>query len=260
MDFKGTVCVVTGSARGIGKGIGARLSRDGAAVVFADIDQTGAEKAAKEARDAGGTAISAAVDVTSRDQVRAVVGRAVSEFGELNVMVNNAGISQLKPFIDMSEAEYERIMRVNSTGVFLCMQEAAKQMIAQGKGGKIINAGSIASREGYPNLAHYCASKHAVLALTHAGAKEWAAHKITVNAYAPGVVATELWAQLDQESIGLGNTKEPGEALAGFGAGILLGRLGTPEDIAATVAFLAGPDSDYITGQLIVCDGGMLLW
>lgn len=260
MELRDCVCVVTGSARGIGKGIGLRLARDGASVVFADMDQAGAAKAAQEAQAAGGKAIAVAVDITSRQQVRDMVVRTVAEFGELNVMVNNAGISQLKPFIEMTEAEYERVLRVNSTGTFLCMQEAARQMIEQGRGGKIINAGSIASREGYPNLAHYCASKHAVLALTHAAAREWAQHKITVNAYAPGVVATELWGQLDQESIELGNTKEPGEALEGFGAGILLGRLGTPEDIAAVVAFLVGPDSDYVTGQLLVCDGGMLLW
>jgi meso-butanediol dehydrogenase/(S,S)-butanediol dehydrogenase/diacetyl reductase len=189
-----------------------------------------------------------------------MISRSVAEFGELNVMVSNAGVSQTKPMMDITEAEWDRIMRVNGWGVLLCMQEAAKQMIAQGKGGKIINAGSIASREGYPLFAHYCASKHAVHALTKAGARALAPHKITVNAYGPGVVATELWAQLDKEFIELGETKEVGEALGGFASGILLGRVSTPIDVAGLVTFLASPGSDHITGQLIMVDGGMVLW
>ena len=260
MPLSNKVCVVTGSARGIGKGIGFALVREGAKVVFADLDGEGAERAAGEARAEGGQAISVAVDVTDRDQIKNMIDATVSSFGELNVMINNAGVSQTKPMLEISEAEWDRIMRVNGWGVLVCMQEAAKQMIAQGMGGKIINAGSIASREGYPLFAHYCASKHAVHALTTAGARALASHKITVNAYGPGVVATELWAQLDREFMGLGETQKPGEAMDGFASGILLGRVSVPEDVAGLVTFLASPGSDHITGQLIMVDGGMVLW
>jgi meso-butanediol dehydrogenase / (S,S)-butanediol dehydrogenase / diacetyl reductase len=260
MRLSDSVCVVTGAARGIGKGIGLALAREGAKVVFADLDGKGAEAAAAEARAAGGQAAGAPVDVTDRHQVKKLIDTAVSTFGELNVMINNAGVSQTKPMMEITEAEWDRIMRVNGWGVLLCMQEAAAQMITQGTGGKIINAGSIASREGYPLFAHYCASKHAVHALTTAGARALAGHKITVNAYGPGVVATELWAQLDREFMGLGETKQPGEAMSGFASGILLGRVSVPEDVAGLVTFLASSGSDHITGQLIMVDGGMVLW
>ena len=162
--------------------------------------------------------------------------------------------------METTEENWDRIMRVNALGVFLCTQEAARQMIAQGGGGKIINTASIAGRQGYGNIVPYCASKFAVISITQSSARALAPHKITVNAFAPGVVDTPLWNQLDREHMELGETSQPGEAMRNFAAGILLGRVAQPNDIAGLASFLAGPDSDYITGQVIVVDGGMLLW
>jgi meso-butanediol dehydrogenase/(S,S)-butanediol dehydrogenase/diacetyl reductase len=260
MVLKGKTCIVTGAARGIGKGIGLRLASEGGNVVFADIEPKEAEAAAAEARAAGGKAIGLPVDVTKRDQIRALIARAVAEYGRLDVIFNNAGINKIQPFMETTEENWDRIMRVNALGVFLCTQEAARQMIAQGGGGKIINTASIAGRQGYGNIVPYCASKFAVISITQSSARALAANKITVNAFAPGVVDTPLWNQLDREHIELGETSQPGEAMKNFAAGILLGRVATPNDIAGLASFLAGPDSDYITGQVIVVDGGMLLW
>jgi meso-butanediol dehydrogenase/(S,S)-butanediol dehydrogenase/diacetyl reductase len=260
MVLKGKTCIVTGAARGIGKGIGLRLASEGGNVVFADIEPKEAEAAAAEAQAAGGKAIGLPVDVTKRDQIRSLITRTVAEYGRLDVIFNNAGINKIQPFLETTEENWDRIMRVNALGVFLCTQEAARQMIAQGGGGKIINTASIAGRQGYGNIVPYCASKFAVISITQSSARALAANKITVNAFAPGVVDTPLWNQLDREHMELGETSEPGEAMKNFAAGILLGRVARPNDIAGLASFLAGPDSDYITGQVIIVDGGMLLW
>jgi meso-butanediol dehydrogenase/(S,S)-butanediol dehydrogenase/diacetyl reductase len=143
--------------------------------------------------------------------------------------------------------------------VLIGMQEAAKQMIKQGKFGKIINTASIASRQGFDNVAAYCASKHAVLSLIQSGARDLAKHKITVNGFAPGVVSTPLWEQLDKDLMELGASERPGQAIAEFSAGILMGRPATPADITGTTTFLASRDSDYMTGQVVMIDGGMIL-
>jgi meso-butanediol dehydrogenase / (S,S)-butanediol dehydrogenase / diacetyl reductase len=259
MRLKGKSCIVTGAARGIGKGIGLRLAAEGADVIFADLDLKQAEAAATEARNGGAKTVAVETDVTSRDKVRGLVARAVSEFGKLDVMFNNAGMNHIQPFLETTEDNWDRIMRVNALGVLIGTQEAAKQMIAQGKGGKIINTASIAGRQGYPNITPYCASKFAVISITQSAARALAPHKITVNGFSPGVVDTPLWQQLDREHIELGETSKPGEAMSNFAAGILLGRVATPKDIAGLALFLASSDSDYITGQVMTVDGGMLL-
>ena len=188
-----------------------------------------------------------------------MISRTVAEFGRLDIIFNNAGINKIQPFMETTEDNWDRIMRVNALGVLICTQEAAKQMIAQGGGGKIINTASIAGRQGYANVAPYCASKSSVISLTQSAARELAKHKITVNSFAPGVVDTPLWAQIDREHIEIGETTQPGEAMKNFAAGILLGRVSTPEDITGLASFLASSNSDYITGQTIVVDGGMIL-
>jgi meso-butanediol dehydrogenase/(S,S)-butanediol dehydrogenase/diacetyl reductase len=149
-------------------------------------------------------------------------------------------------------------MRVNGLGVLIGMQEAAKQFIDQGGGGKIVNTASIAAREGFPDFAHYCASKAGVVSMTQAGAREWAEHDITVNAFAPGVVETPLWEDLDRV-FAERDHKATGQAMAEFSAGILRGRTATPDDIVPTALFLASADSDYMTGQVVMIDGGMVL-
>jgi len=259
LRLAGKSCIVTGAARGIGKGIGLGLAAEGADVVFADIDVQQAEAAATEARNSGAKAIGVKCDVTAREEVGALIARTVSEFGKLDVMFNNAGLNHIQPFLETTEDSWDRIMRVNALGVLIGTQEAAKQMIAQGKGGKIVNTASIAGRQGYPNITPYCASKFAVISITQSAARALAQHQITVNGFSPGVVDTPLWQQLDREHIELGETSKAGEAMAKFAEGILLGRVATPKDISGLALFLASPDSDYITGQVITVDGGMLL-
>jgi meso-butanediol dehydrogenase / (S,S)-butanediol dehydrogenase / diacetyl reductase len=250
----GRTCVVTGAGRGIGRGIAARLAQEGANVVIADIDADGAAAAAEEI----GGAIGVSCDVADRASVRAAIAAAVERFGRLDVMFNNAGVSKTVRFLDTTEDDWERIMRVNGRGVLLGMQEAAQQFKRQGGGGKIVNTASIAGKSGFPLFAAYSASKFAVIGLTQAGARAFAEDEVTVNAFCPGVVTTELWDQLDDEFIAIGETQRKGEALESFGAGILAGRLSTPDDITGLALFLASSDSDYITGQAINVDGGMI--
>ncbi|MBO6639124.1 MAG: glucose 1-dehydrogenase [Roseitalea sp.] len=254
-ELKGRRVIVTGAGRGIGAQIARDLSRRGARVMVADLNADAAEKVA------GGIENAAActVDVSDRASTRAMIDATVDAFGGLDVIFNNAGISQTCPFMDVTDEDFDRIMAVNGRGVLIGTQEAARQMIAQCTGGKIINTASIAAKQGYPLFAHYCASKFAVAALTQAAARALAEHKITVNCFGPGVVRTELWEQLDREFIERGVTEKPDEAIDGFSENILLGRYSTPDDIVGVTSFLASPASDYITGQTVMVDGGMVL-
>ena len=259
MKLEDKVAIVTGSARGIGKAIGMRVASEGASVVFADLNGEAAEVAAAECRERGGKAISAAVDVTSRDQVKAMIDKTGVEFGQLDIMFNNAGVNKPQHFLETTEENWHWIMNTNGLGVLIGIQEAAKQMIKQGHGGKIINTASIAGRQGFDNVAPYCASKSAVISLTQSAARDLVKHGITVNGFSPGVVDTPLWKQLDEDLMDLGVSSKPGEAMANFSANILLGRPATPDDIAGTALFLASSESDYVTGQIMAIDGGMIL-
>jgi meso-butanediol dehydrogenase / (S,S)-butanediol dehydrogenase / diacetyl reductase len=258
-SLSGRACLVTGAARGIGRAIGEALLREGANVAFVDIDAAVVDVAATKRSNEGGRSIGIKADASSRADMSKAVQKTVAEFGELNIMFNNAGINQPLNFLDVTEENWELIMRVNSFSVLVGTQEAAKQMIAQGRGGKIINTASVASRQGYANMAPYCASKAAVLSLTQAAARALAPHKITVNGFAPGVVLTPLWEQLDKDLVEIGTSKVPGEAIDMFSANILVGRAAQAEDITGTTTFLASAASDYITGQIIMVDGGKLL-
>lgn len=252
----GKIVIVTGAGRGIGAEIARDLAANGAKLCVADLNLEAAQKVAKAI---GSSAIAAKVDVADRASTRALVAETVRSFGRLDVMFNNAGISQTCKFMDVTENDWHRIMDVNGLGVLIGTQEAARQMIAQGHGGKIVNTASIAAKQGYPLFAHYCASKFAVAALTQAAARALAEHKITVNAFAPGVVRTELWEQLDREFMELGVTKKPGQAIDEFSQAILMGRYSRPEDITGVTTFLASTASDYMTGQTVMIDGGMVL-
>ncbi|MCD7107411.1 glucose 1-dehydrogenase [Rhizobium sp. DKSPLA3] len=258
-SVKGKVVIVTGSGRGIGAGIASDLASKGAKLVIADVNGDAARTVASAIVAEGGEAHAAHADVSDRASVRALIAETVSRFGRLDVMFNNAGISQTCPFLDVTEEDFNRIMTINGLGVLIGTQEAAKQMIAQGGGGKIINTASIAGKQGYPLFAHYCASKFAVVAITQAAARALAEHKITVNCFGPGVVATELWQQLDREFMEHGLTARPEQAINEFAQSILLGRVSLPKDITGVTTFLASPASDYITGQTVMVDGGMVL-
>jgi len=261
--LSGRSCIVTGAARGIGRAIGEALLCEGADVCFADIDgDKVAEVAASNiasAEAAGGKVTHASVDVTDRMQVRALIAHAVSVFGKIDVKFNNAGVNRPMNFLDVTEENWNFIMGVNGLGCLIGMQETARQMIAQGTGGKIINTASIASRQGFDNVAPYCASKFAVVSLTQSGARDLAKHNITVTGFAPGVVATEMWEQVDQDLMEIGAAERPGQAMEDFAAGILKGRVAVPRDITGTTTFLASADSDYMTGQVVMIDGGMVL-
>jgi len=248
--------IVTGGASGIGKAIATGLAKEGASLVIADLNLEAAKTVADEITAAGGRAIAHRVDVADRDSVAASVAVAVEAFGKLDCYFNNAGFNQPMKFLEITEANFELIMRVNALGVLIGIQEAAKQFIRQGTPGKVVNTASIAGRTGFASFAPYSASKASVISLTQAGARALAEHKITVNAFSPGVVATPLWTKLDKdlEAIGEGDS-----GFDSMSSGILLGRPAQPEDIFPTALFLASSDSDYITGQTMAIDGGMIL-
>ncbi|MGR3364838.1 MAG: SDR family oxidoreductase [Maritimibacter harenae] len=264
----GRSCIVTGAAQGIGRAIGEALLDEGANVCFADINAEKvaqvAEANAERAARAGGQVTHAAVNVTDREEVRAMIAHVVERFGRLDVKFNNAGVNRPMNFLDVTEDNWNFIMGINGLGCLIGMQEAARQMIAQGVdadgvAGKIVNTASIASRQGFDNVAPYCASKSAVVSLTQSGARDLAKHAITVTGFAPGVVATEMWEQVDRDLMEIGAAERPGQAMAEFSSEILKGRVATPEDITGTTSFLAGRESDYMTGQIVMIDGGMTL-
>jgi meso-butanediol dehydrogenase/(S,S)-butanediol dehydrogenase/diacetyl reductase len=252
----GRTIVVTGGASGIGAALASGFADEGANVVIADLNLDAAEALASEIAASGGSATAVRVDVTDREAVRRGIAHAVERYGRLDAYFNNAGMNSPMKFLDVTESNFELVMRVNALGVLIGIQEAAKQFIAQGGGGKVVNTASIAGRQGFSSFAPYSAAKAAVISLTQAGARALAEHGITVNGFAPGVVATPLWTKLDKE------LEEIGEGQNGFdsmSSSILLGRPADPEDIVPTGIFLAAADSDYITGQIIPIEGGMIL-
>jgi meso-butanediol dehydrogenase / (S,S)-butanediol dehydrogenase / diacetyl reductase len=254
----GVRVVISGAASGIGRGFAAGLAREGALVGVLDRDGDAADAVASEIVAAGGRAWSLTADVTQRGQVVAALDAFVAEHGGLDVMFNNAGVNTPMHLLDVTEENWRTIMDVNALGTLIGIQESARRMIPHRRG-KIINTSSMAGRQGFPSFAPYCASKFAVNALTQAAARALAPHDITCNAFAPGVVDTPLWTQLDADLVEIGDAQRPGEAMDGFAAGILRGRVATPEDLLGTALFLASSDSDYLTGQVIMADGGMVL-
>ncbi len=254
--MSGRTVLITGGASGIGLGIAHGLAAEGANLVIADLNADAAQTAADAINKSGGSAISAHVDVTSRASVTAGIELAAQTFGQLDCYFNNAGFNKPMKFLDVTEDNFNTIMSVNALAVFVGTQEAAKQFIRQGTGGKVVNTASIAGRTGFSSFAPYSASKAAVISITQAAARALAEHNITVNAFSPGVVQTPLWTKLDKD------LEEIGEGDSGFdsmAAGILVGRAAQPEDIVPTALFLASSDSDYVTGQTMAIDGGMIL-
>ena len=259
LRLEGKSVIITGAARGIGRAAAERLAREGANVMIGDIDLDEAKAAAAAIDADGGHAAAHWVDVAERESVRALIAAAVATYGPLDVMFNNAGIAQALPLIDTTEDQFSLLMSINALGVMIGIQEAARQFISQGGGGKIVNTASVAGKQGFALVGAYSASKFAVVGLTQAAARELAPSKITVNGFCPGIVATDLWRNLDEQIMHTGRTSKAGEAMAQFGEDILLGRVSTPEDCAGIAAYLASSDSDYMTGQCIQVDGGMIL-
>jgi len=253
------VVVVTGGAGGIGTAACNAIANEGGRVVVADLDADAAREVADAIVADGGMAESIGVDVTDRAQVQAMIRLAVDAFGELNVIFNNAGMNRPRGFMEVDEENFEQIVRVNTWGVIVCTQEAAKQMIAQGNGGKIVNTGSIASRQGYWDFVPYCVAKFGTLAITQATARGLIEYGITVNAFAPGVVDTPMWVGLNEDIRAIHDQPAEADPMRDFAANTLVGRPAAPDELAPFLVYLASPESDYMTGQMYMVDGGQVL-
>lgn len=253
------IAFVTGSAQGIGRGIALKLAGDGFDVAVADLEpqREKGEAVVEEIEALGRSAVFVPIDVSDKAAFDAAVDEAVSALGGLTVLVNNAGIAQIKPLLDVTPEELDKIFAINVRSAVLGIQAAVRVFDAQGVKGKIINAASIAAIQGFPILGAYSASKFAVRGITQVAAQELAPKGHTVNAYAPGIVGTSMWDQIDRELHEI-NGKPLGQNLQENIDTIALGRVETPDDVAGVVSFLASPNSDYVTGQVILVDGGML--
>ena len=259
-DLESQIAIVTGGGRGIGRAIALRLAREGAGVTVADLDEANAKHVAEEITAAGGQAQAIKVDVTCKEDARRMVTETVDRFGRLGILVNNAGIGVIATLMETSEDAWDAQMNVNAKGVLLCSQAAARHMIDQASGGRIINnasgAGKIAPGKGIP-LGAYAASKHAVVAVTKQMGQELAEHGILVNCVCAGIVDTPMWDLIDRETaklqgVPIGSVKE--QAVAS----VPVGRIQRPDDVANMVAFLASSDADYLTGQTYNACGGIL--
>ncbi|HEX3953296.1 MAG TPA: SDR family NAD(P)-dependent oxidoreductase [Stellaceae bacterium] len=256
------VVLVTGAGAGIGRACALAMAENGAMVAAADIDRAAVERVAADAAGNTGRAIAIAADCGDVASIDAMIARTVAELGRVDIIVNNAGVTRFSYIMDLTEADWDRIHRVNAKGVFFCLQSAARQMIKQfeadGSGGRIINMASISGR-GYPGASNaaYAASKGAVIALTKMAAQQFGRYNVNVNAICPGVTRTELGARnAVGRAAARGITVE--EMFAEQEAAIPIGRANTPEDIAAMAVFLASPGSRNVTGQSYNVDGGLV--
>jgi NAD(P)-dependent dehydrogenase (short-subunit alcohol dehydrogenase family) len=252
MKLAGKVAVITGGMRGIGRAIGERYAAEGARVVVADVN--GAECEATAAAIGHG-AFGVVVDVTKQASIDALMAKVVQDAGGIDILVNNAGVFDMAPLLEVTHDSYHKVFAVNVEGLLFTLQAAARQMVKQGRGGKIINFASQAGRRGEGLVAVYCASKAAVISITQSAGLALAKDKINVNAIAPGVVDTPMWDHVDSlfakhENIPLGEKKRQ------VGLAVPYGRMGTPEDMTGMALFLASADSDYIVAQTYNVDGG----
>lgn len=257
MSIEGKVALVTGAGQGIGRAIALRLARDGADIALVDVRDDTLNAVADDVRAAGRNATTFTADVTNRDQVYAAIDHAEKELGGFDIIVNNAGIAQVQAIADVMPEEVEKILKVNVEGVLWGIQAAARKFRDRKQKGKIISASSIGGHDASPMLGVYCATKFAVRALTQSAAQEFASDGITVNAYCPGIVGTDMWVEIDRRFAEITGA-EVGATYNKYVDSIALGRVQTPEDVAAFVSFLAGPDSDYMTGQAPIIDGGLI--
>ncbi len=284
--FREKIAIVTGAGQGIGRGVALRLGREGARVVVAEYNSDTAAAVAGEIEAEGGEALAYRVDISDVAAVRRMVDDVVAGFGRIDILVNNAGVVQTKPMLDLTEADWDRVIDVNMRGTFFCLQTVAQQMIRQlpeslRSGvpadlltaqlsketaevvttsllpcyGKIVNFSSIAGRRGRPLSTHYAATKAAIINITQSAALALAPYRINVNAVCPGIVPTPMWDSIDKDRADLFGAR-PGEAMNAFIGTVPLKRAATPEDLAGAVAFLCSSDADYVTGQALNVDGG----
>ena len=247
MRFEGKVAIITGAGRGIGKAIAERLASEGADVVICDVDKEAAERTAEEIRSKYSVkAIAISADVANEGDVNSMVEETIKNFGRVDFLINNAGITRDSLLLRMSEEEWDKVIAVDLKSVFLCTRAVIRHMMRQ-KFGRIVNISSVIGLRGNVGQANYASAKAGIIGLTKSAARELAGRNITVNAVAPGYIQTEMTEKLPQE------VKE--EMLKQ----VPLGRPGLPEDVAGVVAFLCSEDASYITGEIIRVDGGMAM-
>ncbi|MBP1860022.1 SDR family oxidoreductase [Rhizobium herbae] len=256
--FEGKTAVITGASGGIGAAFAARFAAEGAAVVLSAIDAK-VEAVAADLAATGAKVAAMRMDVTDSGAVKALYDLAEERFGRVDISIQNAGVITIAKIEDMTEAEWDKVMAVNTKGVFLCCQEAIARMRKHGEGGRLINTASGQARQGFIYTPHYAASKFGVIGITQSLAKEVAKENITVNAICPGIIETDMWAYNDSAWGKLLGDYKPGELMAEWVKNIPMGRAGTGADVSGLVSFLASNDAAYITGQTINVDGGLIM-
>jgi D-sorbitol dehydrogenase (acceptor) len=250
--LQGKRALITGAARGIGASFSAAYVREGAEVVIGDIDLA---RATETAQAIGPACSAVRLDVTRQDSIDAAVAETVQRLGGIDILVNNAAVFDMAPLVEITRASYDRLFAINVSGVLFTMQAVAKQMIAQGQGGKIINMASQAGRRGEALVAVYCATKAAIISLTQSAGLNLIPHRINVNAIAPGVVDGEHWDGVDALFAKYEN-RPRGEKKKLVGEGVPFGRMGKAEDLTGMAVFLASAEADYIVAQTYNVDGG----
>lgn len=249
-NLNGKIAIITGARQGMGKAEAIKLAGLGCKIVVSDISKDDCQKVVEEIEKNNGEAMAIECDVSKKSDVEKMAKETIKKFGRIDILVNNAGICQFKPFLEMAEEEFEKTININLKGYFLCAQACAKEMAKQ-KSGVIVNIASIAMGQvgvGFQGLTHYCASKGGIVAMAEAMALELAPLNIRVNTIAPGSIDTPMVAAVKQDM----------KTLEASMAGIPMKRMGTPEEIANAVAFLASDESSYMTGSVMVVDGGWI--
>lgn len=249
-DLKGKVVIITGARRGMGRSHALVFAREGSKVVVSDISFDDCQKVVEEIKKIGGEAIAIKCDVTKKEEIEEMVKKTIKTFGKIDILVNNAGICQFKPFLELTEEEWDRTLNINLKGYFLVAQSCAKEMVKR-KSGVIINIASIAMGQvgvGFPNLTHYSASKGGIVAMTETMALELAPYNIRVNSISPGAIETPMASAIESDP----------KTLQATLARIPMHRIGKPEEVSNLVLFLASDASSYMTGANIIIDGGWL--
>jgi len=255
MKLKEKVAIVTGGAGGIGRAVAIGYAEQGARCVVADIDRARAEAVAGEIMAKGGAAIGLGLDVTREVEIDRAIQAAVDEWGRLDILFNNAAIFEMQPLLQVTRDSWDRIFDINTKGLFFMLQAAARRMVEQGEGGKIVNLSSQAGRRGEALVTQYCASKAAVISITQSAGLALAKDRINVNSIAPGVIDTPMWETVDALFAEF-EGHPVGEKKRLVGEAVPFGRMGFPEDIVGAAVFLASSDADYILAQTLNVDGG----